>query len=62
MLGLSLPKLLLMHANDFSLFNIIPIITYIYSYTLTMIPHTKEPNLPNSSPNSLRDKLVKLHN
>ena len=26
-----------------------------------MIPHMKEPNLPNSSPNPLRDKLAKLN-
>ena len=49
------------NVKDFSLFNIIPIITYIYSYTLAMIPHKKESNLPNSSPNPLRDKPAKLH-
>ena len=37
------------------------IITYIYSYTLAMIPHMKVPNLPNFSLNPLRDKLAKLH-
>ena len=26
-----------------------------------MIPHTKELNLPNFSPNPLRNKLEKLH-
>ena len=61
MLRLSLSKLLLTQCEYFYLFNIILIVTYIYSYTLIMIPHMKEPNLPNSSPNPLRDKLVKLH-
>lgn len=45
----------------FFLFNIIPIITYIYSYILAMISHMKEPNLPNSSPNPFKDKLVKVN-
>ena len=50
------------NVNDFSLFNIISITTYIYSYTIAMIPHMKDPDLLNSSLNPLRDKLVKLHN
>ena len=49
------------NVNDFSLSNIISIITCIYLHTLAMIPHMKEPNLPNFSPNSLRDDLDKLH-
>ena len=55
MLELSLPNNSRCNVKDFSLFDIIPIITYIYSYTLTMIPHMKESNLPNSSPNPLRE-------
>ena len=39
--------------NDFSLFMFIPIFTCIYSYTLTMIPQVKEPNLSILSPKSL---------
>ena len=32
-----------------------------YLHTLVMIPHMKESNLPNFSPNPLRDELDKLH-
>ena len=59
--GLAYQNYSLCNINDFSLFNIISIITNIYLHTLTMTPHMKESKLPNSSPNPLRDKLDMLH-
>ena len=45
------------NVNNFSLFNIISVITHICLYILAMIPHMKESNLPNFSHNPLKDKL-----